>query len=186
MKKSSLYIIGISVTTVILFFIFFPIKNNLGSPPERTDDEQFEKITDRIDKYGLITPKNFTLDEYLNKGPFSAHTDEEKKEIEKDFLKLSKVEQQKCLSILFALQPYREYIGFNIHITSGYRSIRHELNQKRSGHSFHTRYGVDLRCNTKEKTLQLAEFLRKNWIGGYKYYENLGIIHIDLGPHRNW
>lgn len=134
----------------------------------------------------LITPPNFTLEEYLNSGAYSVISESDREKLKEEFFSLPVEEQQKCLSILFALQPYRKHLGFAIFITCGYRSYRHEIEKGRSGDSQHLKFAIDITCETKEQLDQLAALLSKTWYGGFSYYKSQYFIHIDLGNHRRW
>ena len=130
----------------------------------------------------LITPKNFTVQEYLNQGSRSVMPVKDRQLLIEDFEKLTTEEQQRNLSVLFALQPVRERFGKPIFITCGYRSLRHELSRNRSGKSQHLFGAVDLTCNDmRGLALQLDD-----WNGGYKWYVDRKFIHIDLGRKRRW
>lgn len=134
----------------------------------------------------LLTPKNFTLDEYLNKGSYSVMPKSDVEKLREEFLSLSLCEQQKCLSILFAMQPYREALDIVMYITCGYRSKRHELSRGRSGYSQHTKFAIDITCNSLGELQELAKILDDTWFGGFSYYVDENFIHIDLGPKRRW
>jgi len=130
----------------------------------------------------LYTPKNFTLEAYLNNGSRSVVSENDKELIKKDFMMLPITEQQKCLSILFAIQPIREKFGKPIYITCGYRSKRHELKKGRSGNSKHTEFAVDLTCDDMSGLNDAFG----DWNGGYKWYKSSNFIHVDLGRKRRW
>ena len=130
----------------------------------------------------LITPKNFSIDEYLNQGSRSVMPVKDRQLLIEDFQKLTTEEQQRNLSVLFALQPIREKFGKPIFITCGYRSKRHELSRNRSGQSQHLVGAIDLTCDDmRGLALQLDD-----WNGGYKWYIDRKFIHIDLGAKRRW
>ena len=134
----------------------------------------------------LLTPDNFSLKEYLNEGSRSVVSPGDRKLIIAEWNKLSLSERQRCLSILFALQPYRGELGFSIFITCGFRSREHELRKGRNGTSQHQFFAVDLTCNTMVELDRLADLLERTWVGGFKYYRDRRFIHIDLGPNRRW
>ena len=130
----------------------------------------------------LITPKNFSIDEYLNQGSRSVMPVWDRALLVEDFEKLTTEEQQRNLSVLFALQPIRDKFGKPIFITCGYRSKRHELSRNRSGKSQHLLGAVDVACDDmRGLALQLDD-----WNGGYKWYVDKNFIHIDLGAKRRW
>ena len=134
----------------------------------------------------LITPPNFTIEEYLNYGERSVVIISDRELILKDWECLSVEEKQKCLSILFAMQPVRVEMGFNFYITCGYRTYDHELRKGRSGDSKHLEFAIDITCDTEKELEKLAAFLTKTWVGGFKYYKKKKFIHVDLGPNRRW
>ena len=130
----------------------------------------------------LITPKNFSINEYLNQGSRSVMPVNDRQLLIDDFEKLTTEEQQRNLSVLFALQPVRERFGKPIFITCGYRSLRHELSRNRSGKSQHLFGAVDITSDDmRGLALQLDD-----WNGGYKWYVDRKFIHIDLGRKRRW
>lgn len=130
----------------------------------------------------LITPKHFTLEEYLNGGSRSVISQNDRELLKKEFYELSIEEQQRNLSILFYLEPIRKEFGKPIYITCGYRSKRHELKKGRSGNSMHLIGAVDLTCDDiKGLNKKLS-----NHCGGYKYYKDSHFIHVDLGRNRRW
>jgi uncharacterized protein YcbK (DUF882 family) len=130
----------------------------------------------------LITPKKFSIAEYLNHGSRSVLSFNDRTLIEKDFEALTTEEQQSCLSILFAIQPVREAFGKPIYITCGYRSKRHEITKGRSGNSMHTKYAVDITSDD----MQGLNAAFGDWNGGYKWYKERHFIHVDLGRKRRW
>ena len=134
-------------------------------------------------KEDLILPKNFSLTEYLNMGSRSVMPQQDRGLLIRDFEKLSLTEQQRNLSVLFSLQPYREVYGKPIFITCGYRSRRHELTRNRSGNSYHLTGAIDI---TSDSLDELDQLLKPSWYGGYKYYKSRNFIHLDLGPNRTW
>jgi len=136
----------------------------------------------KIINYNMKTPKNFSLNEYLNSGSRSVMPLKDRELIKNDFNELTREEKESCLSILFAIQPVRERFGKPIFITCGYRSKRHELSRGRSGNSEHTRFAVDITSDDMEGLN--AAF--GAWNGGYKWYKSQNFIHVDLGRKRRW
>lgn len=130
----------------------------------------------------LITPKNFSLEEYLNNGSRSVMPANDRLLLHNEFFLLSIPEQQRNLNVLHALQPVREKFGKPIFITCGYRSKRHELSRGRNGNSQHLFGAIDITCDDMEGLNQLLQ----DWKGGYKWYKSNIFIHIDLGEIRRW
>lgn len=134
----------------------------------------------------LITPENFSVKEYLNFGTYSVLSENSRLLILKDFEKLSTAEQQRRLSILFAIQPYRTKIGIPMFITCGYRSYAHELRKFRKGGSRHLLDAIDFTCLETQGLNKYASVLNSNWYGGFKHYANKRFIHADKGEKRTW
>ena len=134
----------------------------------------------------LLTPKDFTVREYLNYGSHSVVTKSDRELILHEFELLSVVEQQQNLSILWALQPYRTDAGFVFFITCGKRTERHELSKNRSGDSVHLWAAVDITTQDEDKMIYLSNFFKNKWIGGFKHYQSKHFIHADIGTNRRW
>jgi len=134
----------------------------------------------------LLTPKDFSVCEYLNYGSHSVVIKEDRELILDEFEKQSTAEQQQNLSILWALQPYRTDAGFAFFITCGKRTKRHELSKKRSGESVHLWGAVDITTQDEDKMTYLSNLLKNKWIGGYKHYQSKHFIHIDISNNRTW
>ncbi|MCC5916584.1 MAG: DUF882 domain-containing protein [Cryomorphaceae bacterium] len=130
----------------------------------------------------LVTPSNFSLEEYLNNGSRSVMPANDRILLQDDFFGLSIPEQQRNLNVLHALQPVREKFGEPIFITCGYRSKRHEMSRGRSGNSQHLFGAIDITCDDMFGLNQLLH----DWKGGYNFYEDKNFIHIDLGNIRRW
>ena len=134
----------------------------------------------------LLTPKDFTVREYLNYGSHSVVTKSDRELILHEFELLSVVEQQQNLSILWALQPYRTDAGFAFFITCGKRTERHELSKDRSGDSIHEWGAVDITTEDEYKMTYLSNLFKNTWIGGFKHYFSKRFIHIDIARNRTW
>ena len=134
----------------------------------------------------LLTPKDFSVREYLNYGSHSVVTKSDRELILHEFELLSVVEQQQNLSILWALQPYRTDAGFAFFITCGKRTERHELSKGRSGDSVHLWGATDLTTLEEGQMTYLSNLLKNKWIGGYKHYQSKRFIHIDISRNRTW
>ena len=134
----------------------------------------------------LLTPKDFTVREYLNYGSHSVVTKSDRELILHEFELLSVVEQQQNLSILWALQPYRTDAGFAFFITCGKRTLRHELSKGRSGDSTHLWGATDLTTEDEYKMTYLSNLFKNTWIGGFKHYFSKRFIHIDIARNRTW
>jgi uncharacterized protein YcbK (DUF882 family) len=134
----------------------------------------------------LLTPKDFTVREYLNYGSHSVVTKSDRELILHEFELLSVVEQQQNLSILWALQPYRTDAGFAFFITCGKRTERHELSKGRSGDSVHLWGAVDITTEDEYKMTYLSNLFKNTWIGGFKHYFSKRFIHIDIARNRTW
>jgi len=144
-----------------------------------------EQRLDLLEKK-LLTPKDFSVCEYLNYGSHSVVTKSDRELILEEFEKQSTAEQQQNLSILWALQPYRADCGFAFFITCGKRTKRHELSKKRSGESVHLWGAVDITTQDEDKMTYLSNLLKNKWIGGYKHYQSQHFIHIDIARNRTW
>ena len=134
----------------------------------------------------LLTPKDFSVREYLNYGSHSVVTKSDRELILHEFELLSVVEQQQNLSILWALQPYRTDAGFAFFITCGKRTLRHELSKGRSGDSTHLWGATDLTTEDEYKMTYLSNLFKNTWIGGFKHYFSKRFIHIDIFTDRTW
>ena len=134
----------------------------------------------------LLTPKDFSVREYLNYGSHSVVIKEDRELILDEFEKQSTAEQQQNLSILWAMQSYRTDAGFAFFITCGKRTKRHELSKKRSGESVHLWGAVDITTQDEDKMTYLSNLLKNKWIGGYKHYQSQHFIHIDISRNRTW
>lgn len=131
----------------------------------------------------LLTPRNFSIKEYLNFGSYSVLNENDRLSILSEFEKLTTEEQQQNLSILWALQPYRDVLGFALHITCGKRTHDHELRKGRTGNSVHLWGAVDTTCN---EINEASKLFNNTWIGGFKHYEDKKFIHTDIGRNRSW
>lgn len=128
---------------------------------------------------------------------------------------ITATERANLKRIAMVLQEIRnkvneKFIGRNgrqigLRITSGYRTKRWELRQKRSGQSMHVQgLAVDfvpVNCIDDRQYIDIYKWILfeyKNWNGGlaamdYKFkkgstteLETYGFIHIDLGTKRRW
>jgi|SRR5690625_1673681 len=88
-------------------------------------------------------------------------------------------------ALLILLQQIRDEFG-HIHITSGYRSPKHNENVGGAPASTHL-YGMaaDI-VPVDAELLDVYEYLKLQGIGGLKLYPDKDFIHIDVSRYRRW
>lgn len=134
----------------------------------------------------LLTPENFSVKEYLNFGEYSVVSHEDRLLILEEFEQQTTAEQQRDLSILWAMQPYRSECKFAWHITCGKRTYNHEKRKGRDGTSVHLWGATDFTCLSKDDLQYVANLFKNKWIGGFKFYGDKNFIHGDIYMNRRW
>lgn len=90
------------------------------------------------------------------------------------------------LTLVGALQVFRDMIGKRIIVTSGCRCPFHNKNEGGAPGSLHVKgEAIDFTCDDWFDLSRIANVLH-DWGGGFHYYINDKFIHIDNGPYRRW
>jgi uncharacterized protein YcbK (DUF882 family) len=85
-----------------------------------------------------------------------------------------------------ALENLSDLLREKLQITSGYRCPKHNKEVGGVPNSFHTQgLAVDI-VRPKKSDGEIIDLARKAGFRGVGIYRGRGIVHLDLGPIRNW
>jgi len=88
-------------------------------------------------------------------------------------------------TIVQRLQVIRDIINVPIHVNSGYRCKKHNLEVGGAKESQHV-LGNAIDWYTLDFPLDKIADMLVNWSGGFHFYAEYKFIHIDIGPRRRW
>lgn len=88
-------------------------------------------------------------------------------------------------AIVQRLQVIRDIVDLPIHILSGYRCNKHNLEVGGAKESQHM-MGNAIDFRIEDYSMQHLAIMLDKWSGGFHFYQSNNFIHIDIGLKRRW